>query len=64
MKVAVIGAGYWGPNLIRNFISLDDVSGVIACDTDDVRLAKMRKSFYGIETASNHDDVINRSDIA
>ena len=32
MKVAVIGVGYWGPNLIRNFLSWDEVENVIACD--------------------------------
>src|SRR5436190_17898811 len=63
MKVAVIGAGYWGPNLIRNFLALDEVEGVIACDRDENRLAKMRKSFYGIETATNHIEVIDRSDV-
>jgi predicted dehydrogenase len=63
MKVAVIGAGYWGPNLIRNFLSLDEVGKVVACDTDDERLAKMRKAFHGIETSANHNEIIHRSDI-
>lgn len=63
MKVVVIGAGYWGPNLIRNFLSLDEVETVVACDTDDARLAKMRKQFHGIETSSNHNEIIARSDI-
>ena len=30
MKVAVIGLGYWGPNLVRNFLSQPDVENVIA----------------------------------
>lgn len=63
MKAAVIGAGYWGPNLIRNFLSLDEVESVVACDRDEDRLAKMRKAFYGIETASDHRSVIDRPDI-
>lgn len=63
MKVAVIGVGYWGPNLIRNFLSLDEVENVIACDHDESRLAKMRKSFYGIETASDYEEIISRADV-
>jgi predicted dehydrogenase len=63
MKVAVIGAGYWGPNLIRNFLALDDVESVVACDVDEGRLAKMRKSFYGIETSSDANSVIDRPNI-
>jgi predicted dehydrogenase len=63
MKAAVIGAGYWGPNLIRNFLAHDEIDGVIACDLDDERLAKMRKSFFGIETSSDPYELIDRPDI-
>ena len=63
MKVAVIGAGYWGPNLIRNFLSQDEVENVIACDRDSERLAKMRKSFHGIETSTDYEEVIKRADV-
>lgn len=63
MKVAVIGTGYWGPNLIRNFLGLDEVEGVVACDLDESRLAKMRKMFHGIETSTDHNSVIKRCDI-
>lgn len=63
MKVAVIGAGYWGPNLIRNFLMLDEVESVVACDLDEGRLARMRKLFHGIETTTDHNEVIDRPDI-
>jgi len=63
MKVAVIGVGYWGPNLIRNFLSLDEVENVIACDRDESQLAKIRKRFNGIETASDYEEVIKRDDV-
>jgi predicted dehydrogenase len=63
MKVAVIGTGYWGPNLIRNFHALDEVDGVVACDVDEARLAKMRKAFYGIETSTDPSEIIARPDI-
>lgn len=64
MKVAVIGAGYWGPNLIRNFAALDEVDGVIACDRDEGRLAKMRKMFPGIETCVDENDAISNPEVA
>ncbi len=63
MKAAVIGTGYWGPNLIRNFLSADGIDGVIACDLDEGRLAKMRKSFFGIETSCDAHELVERSDI-
>ncbi len=63
MKVAVIGAGYWGPNLIRNFLSQDEVENVIACDRDKNRLAKMQKTFHGIEISTDYEKVIKRADV-
>ena len=63
MKVAVIGAGYWGPNLIRNFLAADHVDGVVACDRVAERLAKMQKMFHGIETSENYAEVIARTDV-
>ena len=63
MKVAVIGTGYWGPNLIRNFLAADHVDAVVACDRDAERLAEMGKMFHGIETAEDHAEVIARQDI-
>jgi len=63
MKVAVIGTGYWGPNLIRNFLALDEVGAVVACDVDDKRLDKMRKLFFGIETSNDYKEVIGRADV-
>ena len=63
MKAAVIGVGYWGPNLIRNFLAHDEIEGVIACDRDEVRLAKMAKMFPGVQTALNYEEVVTRPDV-
>jgi predicted dehydrogenase len=63
MKAAVIGTGYWGPNLIRNFLATDGIDSVIACDTDEDRLARMCRLFYGIETSPDHMEVISRDDV-
>lgn len=59
----MIGAGYWGPNLIRNFLALDEIDRVVTCDLDEGRLALMRKMFYGIETVTNYNEVVQRPDI-
>ncbi len=37
LGVAVVGAGYWGPNLIRNFRAGDDWDLVAVCDLDTDR---------------------------
>jgi len=47
MKIGQLGAGYWGPNLIRNFIQLDEVERVVVCDHDDQRLERVRRLYNG-----------------
>lgn len=41
INVAVIGCGYWGPNLIRNFMACPATNLVAACDLDPERLARV-----------------------
>src|SRR3546814_9380516 len=40
LGVAVVGAGYWGPNLVRNFLASDDTSLWAVCDTDLERASR------------------------
>jgi len=63
MKIAVVGLGYWGPNLVRNFLATDGVDSVVACDMNEKRLDNVRKRFYGVETCNSIDAVLGRSDI-
>ena len=64
MKVGVIGLGYWGPNLVRNFSALPDVEKVLACDQRTERLQFIKNKFPAVELTNNADDVINgNSDI-
>ena len=34
MKLVVVGVGYWGPKLVRNFLTLDEIDAVIAVDLE------------------------------
>lgn len=42
MRIGVVGCGYWGPNLIRAFSELPEVSVDVVADLDDVALARLR----------------------
>jgi len=53
--VAVIGCGYWGPNLIRNFQALDDCRLKLVCDKSADRLAHMKRLYPGVETSTDAD---------
>jgi predicted dehydrogenase len=41
VNIGVIGCGYWGPNVIRNFVTSADTRLVWACDLDKERLGKV-----------------------
>jgi len=62
-NVAVIGCGYWGPNLIRNFRSLPDCNLVAICDTKQERLSHMRNMYPGTKVTSDYREVIEDPDI-
>ncbi len=49
MKVGIIGLGYWGPNLVRNFLAQKHVEKVIACDLKEDRIAAVKAKFPASE---------------
>jgi UDP-2-acetamido-3-amino-2,3-dideoxy-glucuronate N-acetyltransferase len=54
-KVAVVGCGYWGKNLVRNFHQLGALDAI--CDSDSNRLHEMSQS-YKTREVSNYDDLL------
>jgi len=63
LKVAVVGCGYWGPNLIRNFNSLSDSKVKWVCDKNQERLFHMKAIYPGVDTCCEFDDLICHRDI-
>ena len=45
VRVGVVGLGYWGPNLARNFDRLADAELAYCCDLDEANLAKARSLY-------------------
>ncbi|MBN2315342.1 MAG: Gfo/Idh/MocA family oxidoreductase, partial [Sedimentisphaerales bacterium] len=62
-KFAVVGCGYWGPNLLRNLVSLQESRVKLVCDTSVERLGHMQELYPDIETTTNFDDVVNDPEI-
>lgn len=63
INVAVIGLGYWGPNLIRNFVKIPEVKVVTLCDILDKNLKNISISFPYIKTTKNYKDIIKDRNI-
>jgi predicted dehydrogenase len=58
VRVGVIGYGYWGPNVVRNFHSLDDCRVVAVCDKDPSALKRVQRTYPGVELTCNAADIL------
>jgi predicted dehydrogenase len=56
--VAVVGLGYWGPNLVRNLYDIEGVEVVAVCDLADEALASVGRRYPAVERTSSFDEVI------
>ncbi|HEY8657184.1 MAG TPA: Gfo/Idh/MocA family oxidoreductase [Candidatus Limnocylindria bacterium] len=63
LRVAVIGAGYWGPNLVRNFSEAPGANVVAVADLSEERLAGIRKRFPAVRTTTDHRSLLADPDI-
>ena len=61
-KVAVIGSGYWGKNLVRNYHLIGALE--LICDKNEAILASFREQYPGVDTCMAISDVMTREDIA
>ena len=64
LGLAVVGAGYWGPNLIRNFDSSAEWDLVAVCDLDEDRARSVLGSRSGVLVTPSLDEVLGRDDVA
>jgi predicted dehydrogenase len=58
VRVGVVGLGYWGPNLARNFDRLDDAELAYCCDLDEANLAKARANYPGAIITNDLDRLL------
>ena len=63
IRVGVIGYGYWGPNLVRNFFSAENCIVKAVADARPERLALLAKVFPAVKGVKDADDIINDTEI-
>ena len=61
IKIAVVGSGYWGINLVRNFNELGVLK--LVCDQSASSLKKTKEISPAVKTTSNYKDVLNDKNI-
>ncbi len=63
LKVAIIGAGYWGPNLVRNFVKSEACDVLMVADHKPEKLANIKKTYPHIEVTESADQVFSNNHI-
>src|ERR1700687_3618573 len=59
LRVAVIGAGYWGPNLVRNLNEAPGAVPVAVADLSEERLEAIHKRFPAVRTTKDHRELFD-----
>ena len=62
-NVGIIGLGYWGPNLVRNFNALSTVNVSMVADLDAERRDKICKLYPNTVGVASGDDILNNPEI-
>ena len=62
-NMGMVGCGYWGPNLIRNFNSLAGSNVKKVCDIDKDRLTHIKSLYSSVEAVTDFDNLTNDPDI-
>lgn len=59
LGVGVVGYGYWGPNLVRNFAANQAVKVVAVCDRDPARLGALPHFYPGVTATNRYEDLLD-----
>jgi predicted dehydrogenase len=63
LGVAVVGLGYWGPNLLRNLVELEAAEVVRICDVREDVLAAYLRRYPALRATTRYDAVLNDRDV-
>src|ERR1043165_9878553 len=58
ITVGVVGCGYWGPNLIRNFRSLNDCRLKTMCDLNKDRLKHLKSLYTEVDASTDYSVMV------
>src|SRR5215475_12141011 len=63
IRVGVIGYGYWGPNIVRNFSALERCDVVAVCDRNAKALHRARKSYPAVHLTTDFSEILRSPEI-
>jgi Predicted dehydrogenases and related proteins len=63
LRIGVIGYGYWGPNIVRNFSTANGSEVTMVCDMNQQTLKKVKKAYPQINVTDNIDELIKNPEV-
>ena len=63
VNIGVIGCGYWGPNLIRNFSQIKDCKVLWCADLSDERLQHIKEIYPSVQATKSYMDINNDKNV-
>lgn len=63
VRVAVVGLGYWGPNLVRNLYELPSAEVALVCDQSPEAVGQVSKRYPGIRSTTSFAEALDDPDI-
>jgi predicted dehydrogenase len=58
IRFAIVGLGYWGPNLVRNLQELPGAEPLVVCDLEQDALDAIARRYPAIETTTRFEDIL------
>src|SRR3954466_1870479 len=63
VRVGVVGFGYWGPNLVRNFANTEGAKAASVCDRDPTKVAMARRRHPDIAGVTDYKELIENDGV-
>jgi predicted dehydrogenase len=63
IRMGIIGYGYWGPNLVRNFNAAEGAQVVMVCDMNQQSLKKVKKAYPQMSVTTDVDALIKSPEV-
>lgn len=63
VTVGLVGYGYWGPNLLRNYVELETATCKWVCDLDPARLEKATSRYPVMQATTRVEDILEDPDV-
>src|SRR2546427_5410753 len=63
IRIGVVGYGYWGPRIVRNFRGIDDCEVAVVCDKSSDSLRRARQDHPHLEVTCHFSELLSSPDV-